>query len=186
MVLHQSYIKGLIKNCEKHPTTPSPKFPHPSHPLACAHSGATPGPPTTVKRTPKYPCTVCDRGVRSNSKAVSCDNCELWTHINCCHMDGCDYNALQNSITYFSFFCINCLHGQLPFCDTIEVQHHEQRSICSENKSSPTEKKLYDCFKKKGLHMIHFNARSLLPNLAEVCTLVVEFNAAIVCVMDMA
>ena len=27
MVLHQSYIKGLIKNCEKHPTTPSPKFP---------------------------------------------------------------------------------------------------------------------------------------------------------------
>ena len=52
-----------------------------------------PGLPTTVKRTPRYPCTVCDRGVRSNSKAVSCDNCELWTHINCCHMDGYDYNA---------------------------------------------------------------------------------------------
>ena len=70
-----------------------------------------PNPPTTVKRTPKYPCTVCDRGVRSNSKAVSCDNCELWTHINCCHMDGCNYNALQNSITDFSFLCNNCLRG---------------------------------------------------------------------------
>ena len=100
-----------------------------------------PGPPTTVKRTPKYPCTVCDKGVRSNSKAVSCDNCELWTHINCCHMDGCDSNALQNSITDFSFLCNNCLQGQLPFSDTKEVQHHEQRSICSENKSSPAEKK---------------------------------------------
>ena len=43
-------------------------------------------------------------------------------------------------------------------------------------------KNLYDCFKKKDLHIIHFNARSLLPKLAEVRTLVVEFNAAIVCV----
>ena len=76
------------------------------------------------------------------------------------------------------------MHGQLPFSDTIEFQHHEQRSICSENKSSPAEKKLYDCFRKKGLHIIHFNARSLLPKLAEVRTLVVEFNAAIVCVTE--
>ena len=143
-----------------------------------------PGPPTTVKRTPKYPCTVCDRGDRSNSKAVSCDNCELWTHIKCCHVDGCDYNALQNSITDFSFLCNNCLPDQLPCSDALEVQHHEQRSIYSENKSSHTEKKLYDCFKKKGLHIIHFNARSLLPKLAEVCTLVAESNAAIVCVTE--
>ena len=119
-----------------------------------------PGPPTTVKRTTKYPCTVCDRGVSSNSKPVSCDNCELWTHINCCHMDGCDYNALQNSITDFYFLCNNCLQCQLPFSGTLEVQHHEQRSICSE-------KNLYDCFKQKGLHIIHFNARSLLPKHAE-------------------
>ena len=49
------------------------------------------------------------------------------------------------------------------------VQHHEQRSICSEIKNSPTEKKtLYDCFKQKGLHIIHFNARSLLPKLVEI------------------
>ena len=43
---------------------------------------------------------------------------------------------------------------------------------------------MYDCFKKKGFHIIHFNARSLLPKLAEVHTLVVEFNAAIVCVTE--
>ena len=100
-------------------------------------------------------------------------------------MDGCDYNALQNSITDFSFLCNNCLQGQLPFSDTIEVQHHEQRSVCSENKSSPTEKtNLYECFKMKGLHIIHFNAWSLLPKIAEVRTLVVEFNTEIVCVTE--
>ena len=41
-----------------------------------------------------------------------------------------------------------------------------------------------DCFKKKGLHIIHFNARSLLTKHAYVCTLMVEFNAAIVCVTE--
>ena len=72
----------------------------------------------------------------------------------------------------------------MPFSDALEVQHHEPRSIYSENKSSHTDKNLYDCFKKKGLHIIHFNARSLLPKLAEVCTLVAESNAAIVCVTE--
>ena len=51
-------------------------------------------------------------------------------------------------------------------------------------KSEENKCALYDCFKKKGLHSTHFNARSLLPKLAEVCTLVVEFNAAIVCVTE--
>ena len=31
-----------------------------------------PGPATRGGRTPKYPCTVCGRGVRSNSKTISC------------------------------------------------------------------------------------------------------------------
>ena len=48
------------------------------------------------------------------------------------------------------------------------------------------QKKSDDCFKKKRLHIIHFNAKSRLPKLAEVCTLVVEFNAAIVCVTETA
>ena len=38
---------------------------------------SNPGP----TRTPKYPCSVCGKGVRWNSKAVSCDECEQWTHI---------------------------------------------------------------------------------------------------------
>ena len=36
-----------------------------------------PGPATRGGRTPKYPCTVCSGGVRSNSKAISCDVCEV-------------------------------------------------------------------------------------------------------------
>ena len=45
-------------------------------------------------------------------------------------------------------------------------------------------KNVYECFKKNGLHIIHFNSRSLLSKLAAVRTLVVDFNAAIVCVTE--
>ena len=29
------------------------------------------------------PCTVCQKGVIKSSKAVSCDECDMWTHIRC-------------------------------------------------------------------------------------------------------
>ena len=42
-------------------------------------------------------------------------------------MDGCDYNALQNSITDFYFLCNTCLQGQLPFSDNIDSNVHGLR-----------------------------------------------------------
>ena len=48
--------------------------------LLCGDVQVHPGP-----NTPQLPCTVCSRGIRSNSKAVSCDGCDEWTHLKCCN-----------------------------------------------------------------------------------------------------
>ena len=40
-----------------------------------------PGPGVSKWRQPKYPCTVCEKGITEPSKAVVCDFCERWTHI---------------------------------------------------------------------------------------------------------
>ena len=29
----------------------------------------------------KYPCTLCQKSVRSNQKAIQCDFCDNWTHL---------------------------------------------------------------------------------------------------------
>ena len=42
-----------------------------------------PGPPT---RTPKYICGVCSKNVNSSHKAMECEDCLTWYHINCVNM----------------------------------------------------------------------------------------------------
>ena len=32
---------------------------------------------------PKYPCRICNKAVRSNSKAIQCEMCLFWVHVNC-------------------------------------------------------------------------------------------------------
>lgn len=53
--------------------------------LLCGDIHPCPGP--TVSRAPRYPCLICAKDVRTNSKAVACESCDKWTHIKCCDID---------------------------------------------------------------------------------------------------
>ena len=75
--------------------------------LLCGDIHPNPGPGNGPKRSPKFPCTVCGRarrGVRSNSKAISCANCGQWTHIKCCDLSDDDYSALLSLSSTFPIF----------------------------------------------------------------------------------
>ena len=44
-------------------------------------AGINLNPPPT--RNIKWPCIICNRPVNSNQKAIECDTCHKWCHINC-------------------------------------------------------------------------------------------------------
>ena len=70
----------------------------------------------TERKQPKYPCIICDKSVTARSKAVSCDSCQKWTHVNCTSSLSLEqYNTLQESQTEFDFLCYKCSLGTLPF-----------------------------------------------------------------------
>jgi hypothetical protein len=50
--------------------------------LQSADCELNPGP-----RTPKYPCMVCGKAVKWNQRAVACDNCEGWYHVEYMNMN---------------------------------------------------------------------------------------------------
>ena len=56
--------------------------------------------------TPKYPCMVCTRAVKWGERALACDNCDKWCHLNCMVMTSAEYNHLVNSST--SWICSSC------------------------------------------------------------------------------
>nr|XP_054763097.1 uncharacterized protein LOC129269612 [Lytechinus pictus] len=55
---------------------------------------------------PKHPCQICDRAVTWKHRAVSCDDCLQWYHVDCMHLSSAVYNVLGNSNV--SWHCVKC------------------------------------------------------------------------------
>ena len=149
-----------------------------------------PGPAAAGVRNTKYPSTVCGRGVRSNCKAVSCDVCQLWTHVNCCDVSLEVYNDSVNNGTPLSHVCDVCLIGELPIINNFNdeanqtVFHSNTKNIAPDLNNSTDVPDQYELFTKKGLHFLHINARSLLPKLSVACLLVRRTKAAVLAVTE--
>ena len=63
----------------------------------------------------------------------------------------------------------------------IETLVNKQYNI---KKPSELEDNNFECFKRKGLHFIHLNARSLFPKLSEVKVIAKKSKAAVICVTE--
>ena len=80
--------------------------------------------PADVRRqyTHRHSCTHCGKGVTARSRALSCDNCDQWTHLLCARsMTPTLYQELCNSGENFDFLCNRCSIGNLPFADVDDI-----------------------------------------------------------------
>ena len=59
-------------------------------------------------------CSVCNKRVARNHRAVNCDNCNMWCHIKCASINPSEYKIYQN-LSSFSWWCPRCLWSSLPF-----------------------------------------------------------------------
>ena len=74
----------------------------------------------------KYPCTVCNKPVKSNQWALLCDRCDQWSHAGCASVDNSLYTELSSQGD-FSWYCPLCLCNTLPsseVCEDIDVDCH--------------------------------------------------------------
>ena len=54
-------------------------------------------------------CGECEREVKGNQKALKCDSCELWIHLNCTNVDESVYNVIgEGDSKGLMWFCQNC------------------------------------------------------------------------------
>ena len=119
----------------------------------CGDIHPNPGPvvkSSTKKRTPKFPCSVCDKGVIS-SKAVSCDQCDNWTHIMYCEVSVDNYNLCLNSGKPISHVCLLREMGHQNVDETLE----DQTLVNLANYDDVADDCVYEPFSKKGLHFLH-------------------------------
>ena len=56
----------------------------------------------------KFPCSICNKNVLSNQKAIQCDSCYLWCHIKCDGTSAEIYDKLMSSDETDSWHCLLC------------------------------------------------------------------------------
>jgi len=63
----------------------------------------------TCDKCTQYPCTVCNKEVTFECRAIDCDVCDKWTHIECTNSFTADeYDILQSGNLSFNFVCWHC------------------------------------------------------------------------------
>lgn len=63
----------------------------------------------------KFPCGSCSKAVKWNQRAVCCDACNKWHHIDCQNINSVDYKNLQIS-THLNWICWSCLMPNFESC----------------------------------------------------------------------
>ena len=103
-------------------------------------SGRNLNPPPT--RNIKWPCIICNRPVQSNQKAIECDTCYKWCHINC---DGrvstqeYEFYMQNQDNTDIKWHCLCCnlkeKHEIIPFTlsdnsELIKINNSDSMEFC--------------------------------------------------------
>jgi retron-type reverse transcriptase len=150
--------------------------------LRCGDILSQPGPTTSGVKQRKVtnPCSACRRGVTRASKAVSCDSCDIWTHVRCipCISLSRYHKCAENGET-IPFTCDYCCLAQLPFAGEDDIDDTPgQATAAAGARAAPAGSapqvslsSSYDIPRTltlKGINLIHANVRSLLPKLPEV------------------
>jgi len=72
---------------------------------------------------PAFPCLVCRKAVRKNSRAVDCDGCGWWCHIKCgVKITDEQYELLKRGQIVLSWTCIPCsIEPSLPVSESTRL-----------------------------------------------------------------
>lgn len=113
-------------------------------------------------------CPLCEKTVRKNNKAVACDICDKFIHNKC---GG-----------FLPFVCNACSLRAVANPECMDCSVMEDKEALSTPASPIADQ--FACFQRRGLHLIHVNARSLIPKLDEIKSIATRAKAAVLAVTE--
>lgn len=133
-------------------------------------------------------CSVCNKRVARNHRAVNCDNCNMWCHIKCASINPSEYKIYQN-LSSFSWWCPRCLWSSLPFANESTLDCSLDSPISSRCYDDVHEyENLYPSLKadlqRPGLKISHINVNGLLNKLLDIKALLFSLNLDILAITE--
>ena len=116
----------------------------------------------------QFPCGTCGRSVNKNHRALMCDGCDLWYHIGCVGVGGCEYSR-NLSLSDLNWLCPVCLFSELPGNDVLSVD------VDTKNTSDALQQIDVDIMDvienvpaSDGVQLIHHNVQGLLSKVTKI------------------
>ena len=133
-------------------------------------------------------CSVCNKRIARNHRAVNCDNCSMWCHIKCASIKPSEYKIYQ-SLPSFSWWCPRCLWSSLPFGNETTLDCSLDLPITTTCYDDVHEhENLYPSLKADlqlpGLKISHINVNGLLNKLLDIKALLLSINFDILAITE--
>ena len=141
-------------------------------------------PTTHVANSRKELCPECNKGFNCKSKISKCELCNTKFHRRC---------SGPKRKVYTSFTCNKCICQSMPFYNTATEEvisstessdHSGQNPDIYKTLPSDATTENYDCFKRKGLHFVHMNIRSLIPKISELRIFAAQSKPAVLALTE--
>ncbi|XP_071959824.1 uncharacterized protein [Antedon mediterranea] len=168
----------------------------------CGDVHSNPGPESnmnhnnnTNRNTPPIHCHVCERKIAKNRQQLKCFNCSRNFHASCVYINPHRFRTfLKNrSSDWCCHLCALPKLNDLFFSISSDTNENDallnlDPLVCGiNNDSSSNSDSIIDpaeVLKGKGMHFLHVNARSLLPKISELRTLVGGTKVAVIAVTE--
>ena len=120
-------------------------------------------------------CKYCTKQIKAKNKSHNCKQCLNKFHPGC-------YKAVNIN----DIMCTMCLLYEMPFaeCDISEIFDCTRSIKNNIIRPSKISEDKFKCFKSKGLHFIHVNARSMFHKLSEIKLVTNKCNPAILAITE--
>ena len=120
-------------------------------------------------------CSVCNKVIARNHRALSCDQCTLWCHMKCGQVKLRKYKRLQQ-MDQFNWVCPACFLTALPFADA--------QTLNTSNLSNTSANSLPEFIKSRNdddreILIMHLNISGIQNKFEEVKQLMKEFKAQV-------
>lgn len=138
-------------------------------------------------------CSVCNKRIAQNHRAVNCDCCNMWCHIKCASIKPNEYKNYQYLSSFF-WWCPRCLCSSLPLASEISLKTSLNSSLDSSTFASNYKddvhdhENLYPSLKNDlqlpGLKMAHININGILNKLLDIKALLLSINFDILAITE--
>ena len=120
-------------------------------------------------------CRICHKEVKMSNRAISCDKCDMWSHLKCSDVSIKLYNHLT-FLNTFKWSCVKCRSKEPVIKEKIDIS--KLSKTCSPVK--------YEIVKEKRNEtlIVHLNCRSLLKKKEELEYVINELKPTIICLSE--